>query len=205
MKDMEIVEEFERLVSDYAGCEYGVAVSSCTNAIFLSLEYLKYIDEIEIHDVVTIPSHTFLSVACQLKHSGFEIKFLDAYWSGLYQLKPTRIWDCATRFKKGMHVGADALQCVSFQYRKILKLGRGGMILTNDEKAVKWLKMARINGRHPGVSRFNDNPEFAGWNFYMTPAEAARGIDLFMQLPNYNDDVGCNLDYPDISKYEVFQ
>jgi len=205
MKDMEIIEEFERLVAKYAGCKYGVAISSCTNAIFLSLEYLKYIDEIEIHDTITIPSHTFVSVPCQLKHSNFVIKFVDMDWVGMYQLKPTRIWDSATRFKKSMYVGGNALQCVSFQYRKILKLGRGGMILTDDKDAVKWLKMARINGKHPNVSRFDDEPEFPGWNMYITPADAARGIDLFMRLPDYNDDVGSNLDYPNLSLYEVFQ
>jgi len=205
MKDMEIIEEFERMVAKYAGCKYGVAISSCTNAIFLSLEYLKYIDEIEIHDTITIPSHTFVSVPCQIKHAGLNIRFKNRRWFGIYQLEPTRIFDCATRFTKDMYVGGEALQCVSFQYKKILKLGRGGMILTNDEMAVEWLKMARINGRHPNISRHDEELEFCGWDAYMTPADAARGIELFKQIREYNEDVGGHRYYPDISKYEVFK
>ena len=201
MKDMEIIEEFERLVAKYTSCKYGVAVSSCTNAIFLSLEYLKYIGEIKKEDTITIPSHTFLSVPCQIKHAGLNIRFKNRRWFGIYQLEPTRIFDCATRFTKDMYVGGEALQCVSFQYKKILKLGRGGMVLTDDPYAHNWIKHARINGKD-----FDEaEPLFCGWNMYLVPSDAARGIELFKQIREYNEDVGGHRYYPDISKYEVFK
>jgi dTDP-4-amino-4,6-dideoxygalactose transaminase len=41
-----------------------------------------------------------------------------------------------------MYVGLDALQVVSFQIKKRIPIGRGGIILTDDFEAYKWLKMA---------------------------------------------------------------
>ena len=33
------IDEFEKLIANYAGSKYAVAVDSCTNALFLSLKY----------------------------------------------------------------------------------------------------------------------------------------------------------------------
>ena len=50
MKDIwENVETFEKLVADYSGSKYAVAVDSCTNAIFLSVKYCKKIISILIN------------------------------------------------------------------------------------------------------------------------------------------------------------
>jgi hypothetical protein len=58
----------------------------------------------------------------------------------VYQLKGSRVWDGAVRWTKDMYVGLDALQVVSFQI-KGYRL-EGGIILTDDFEAYKWLKMA---------------------------------------------------------------
>ena len=205
MNDVDIIDAFEETISTYAGAKYGVAVSSCTNAIFLCLQYLKYIDELKDNDKIVIPSRTYLSVPCSIKNSGLNVTFMDMDWSGLYQLWPTKIWDSAVRFTKDMYVGKNALQCISFQYRKHLKMGRGGMILTNNKKAVKWLKQARFNGRHEGTPQHKDILDFCGWNMYMLPEDAAKGLTLFNVLPEVNPDCKCQDDYPDLSKQRVFK
>jgi len=205
MSDMEAIRQFEEEVARYAGSEYGVAVDSCTNAIFLSLQYLKSVGELHDGDVITLPSHTFLSVPCQLKHSGLRIQFCDIKWSGIYQLKPSRVYDCATRFTEDMFVGGNALQCLSFQARKHLPIGRGGMVLTNDFNAVRWLRMARINGRHEGVPRDLDELEVCGWNMYLMAEQASRGLTLLGWIPKKNADCGSSDAYADISKMKVFQ
>ena len=205
MDDTEIIDGFERKIAHFSGAKYGVSISSCTNAIFLSLQYLLSIGEIKTGDTITIPSHTFLSVPCQLKLCGFKIHFTNKKWSGMYPLCPTRVHDCATRFTEGMFIGGDNLQCLSFQYRKQLKIGRGGMVITEDKDAYEWLKMARINGRHEGVSQADEVLEFCGWNMYMTAEQCARGLTLFEALPKKNPDCGSNETYPDISKQKVFQ
>ncbi|GAH71217.1 unnamed protein product [marine sediment metagenome] len=205
MNDMKVIEDFEQTIAEFSDAKYGVAVSSCTNAIFLSLQYLRSINEIK-YSIIKIPSHTFLSVPCQIKLCGLDVAFEDIPWSGLYQLYPTRVWDCATRFKKDMYVGQNALQCLSFQYRKHLKIGRGGMIITDDKDAVRWLRMARINGRHVGVTQGNELLEFCGWNMYMTPEQAARGLALFNALTSKDlPDCGSSKTYPDISTQKVFK
>jgi dTDP-4-amino-4,6-dideoxygalactose transaminase len=206
MDDTLVIKQFEAEVAKYSGAKYGVAISSCTNAIFLSLQYLLSIGEIKPGKIITIPSRTFLSVPCQIKHCGLKIQFHDYNWSGLYQLLPTRVWDGATRFTENMFIGKNSLHCLSFQYRKHLKIGRGGMVITDDKDAVNWLRMARINGRHEGLSQAEENLEFCGWNMYLTPEQAARGLSLLEALPKgSHPDCGSNLLYPNISKQKVFK
>ena len=204
---MDIIEAFEQTIAEYAGAKYGVAVSSETNAIFLSLQYLKYIGELDKEEIMIIPSRTYISVPCTIKNCELNITFKDIKWSGSYQLIPTRIYDSAVRFTKNMYRGVlnNALYCISFQYRKALPIGRGGMILTDDRDAWVWLKQARFNGRHDGISQWDDNLDFAGWNMYMTPEDAARGMTLFSIIDKENEDIAGYKDYPDVSKQRIFK
>jgi dTDP-4-amino-4,6-dideoxygalactose transaminase len=188
-----VVEQFERAVALYAGSKYAVAVDSCSNALFLCL---KYINKPEL--TITIPKKTYISVPCSVIHAGYKVRLEELVWTGLYQLKPLPVYDGATRFTKNMYFGG--LHCLSFHAKKHLKIGRGGMILTDDENAVKWLKLARFNGRDQTPYN-NCNFNMIGWNFYMTNIDAARGLWLLDSMPDYNDDI-CN-EYPDLSKYNI--
>jgi len=67
---MEIIDEFEKQVADYVGCKFGIAVSSGTNAIFLSLQYLKSIDEINVESDIKIPKQTYVSVPMSIINAG---------------------------------------------------------------------------------------------------------------------------------------
>ena len=202
---MEIIDKLESKISKFAGCKYGIAVDCCTNAIFLSLQYLLHNKEIKMEDTITIPKHTYLSVPNTLIHCNFNIKFKDIDWSGVYRLEPTRLWDGAVRFTKDMYVRNNSLQAISFQYRKRLSLGRGGMILTDDKDARDWLKLARFHGRKLGTTQFEDEFKFPGWNMYMIPADAARAIILFDRLNEINDDTGSSNTYPDLSSKEIYR
>jgi dTDP-4-amino-4,6-dideoxygalactose transaminase len=204
LKDMEIIEELERKVAKFSGCKYGIAVDCCTSSIFLSLQYLLYNKEIKLKDYITIPKRTYLSVPNSILHCGLKLKFEDLEWSGLYQLKPTRIYDNAVRFTKDMYIGNKSLQCISFQYKKILSLGRGGMVLTDDKDAMKWLKLARFHGRTVGKTQFEDEFAFPGWNMYMMPADAARAILIFDKLEKINKDSGGSITYPDLSLKKIY-
>ena len=207
MIDTDIIEEFEKQIAKYAGAKYGASISSQTNAIFLCLQYLKYIGELHVDDNIYIPSRTYISIPCTIKNCGLKVRFDDIKWSGVYQLSPTRIYDSAVRFTEDMYSGVlnNALYCISFQYRKALPIGRGGMILTDDRDAWVWLKQARFNGRHDGISQWDDNLDFAGWNMYMTPEDAARGMTLFSIIDKENEDIAGYKDYPDVSKQRIFK
>lgn len=203
LKEPEIIKLFEKKISDFAGSKYGIATSSCTDAIFLSLQYLKYIGELEDDQTITIPARTYMSVPMAIKNCGLNVRFKQLNWSGVYQLQPTRIWDGSVRFTKDMYID-DAIQTVSFQYKKRLPIGKGGMILTDEKLAYEWLRQARWNGRHDDIPQWSDKFEIIGWNMYMSPDDAARGILLFNDVNDVNPDSGCQDNYPDLSNQRVF-
>ena len=187
-----IVAEFERRVSEYAGAKFGVAVDCCTSAIFLSLKYLRAVR-------VTIPHKTYISVPMAAIHAGVKVEFSREPWSGVYQLKPYPVFDGAKRFRRGMYQGG--FHCLSFHAKKILNIGRGGMILTDDEKAVLWFRKARYDGRE-GKPYDQERVSTLGWHCYMTPEQAARGLQLLDVLPENMPDQKEN--YPDLRKMPVF-
>ena len=85
---------------------------------------------------------------------------------------------------------------VSFDIRKHLKIGRGGMLLLDNSAAFEWLKKAQNNGRQPGTP--GAMPEFPGWNCKIDPDRATRGMMLMRDMPKTQDDLP--LTYPDISE-----
>ncbi len=195
---------FEEKMATYAGSKYAVAVDNCTDAIMLCLEYYKYMNWLSLGRKFILPSRCYSSIPMAIKTCGFNIEFVDYEWSGIYYLKPTGIVDGATRFTRDMYI-PDTYQCLSFQIKKRLPIGKGGMILTDDEDAVKWFRMARFEGRDLEVDQWSDNYTVKGWNMYMTPEDAARGILIMDQLPEVNDDTQNFEMYPDLSTQEIFK
>jgi len=187
-----VVEQFEQEIALFAGAKYGIAVDSCTNALFLSLMYCN-----RQPTTITIPNRTYISVPASIIHAGYKVELENIEWTGLYQLKPLPIYDSAVRFKKNMY--KDGFHCLSFHIKKHLKIGRGGMILTNDEAAANWFRLARFNGRSP-INHSFDTFKLLGWNFYMTNADAARGLWLLSTLVGEQEDITTN-NYPDLSIY----
>ena len=191
-----IVKMFEEEVSEYTGAPFAVAVDSCTNALFLCCKYYGVKE-------VTIPKRTYLSVPMSIIHSGGEVIFEDKSWSGIYQLKPYPIYDCAKRFTSGMYLqGTD--MCLSFHIKKTLAIGKGGMILTDNYKMVEWLKKARYEGRSE-VNYKEDDIDMLGWNMYMTPQQAAHGLALMQNYPEHMPDLGENNGYRDLTELSVFK
>jgi len=194
----DIVDAFEIMVADYAGSKYAVSCDSCTNAMFMSLKYLS------AKGSITIPNKTYVSVPGLIIHAGCKIKFEDIKWSGTYQLEPYPIVDGATRFTRGMYEKG-TFHCLSFHIRKILPICKGGMILTDDKVAADWFKLARYEGRDNRIPHNNiGDIEILGWNFYMPPEQAARGILLLEKTKDENPDSGGSWSYTDISDYSAW-
>jgi len=196
MNPYKIVDEFEKVIANWAGARYGVAVESASAALFLCCELLK-VKEVEI------PCHTYPSVPNAIIHAGGKVRFTKEKWSGVYELKPYGIIDGALRFQPGMYNGG--LHCLSFHMKKHLPIGRGGMILTDSEEAYKYFKKARFDGRDE-VPLQDDTFTQLGWNMYMTPEQASRGLMLFSTIHFKNlDDIPVELQgYPDLSQYEIY-
>lgn len=193
MNPYEVVRQFEKTVAEYAGSTYAVAVDTCTDALFLCCKYLNV-------EKVTIPCHTYVSVPCSIIHAGGKVEFKEFEWKGTYRLEPYPIVDAACRFTRNMY-DKETYYCLSFQYRKHLPIGRGGMILTDDQAAYEWFKLARFSGRHE-VPLTEDTPEFVGWHCYMEPERAAKGLTLMMHIKDTNKDL--EFTYPNLAKFNLY-
>jgi len=199
-----ITEDFEKALSDYTGAPYVITVDNASNALFLALMYEKVKGQ-----EITIPCRTYPSVPCEIIHAGAKVNFKEMEGEkikGAYQLEPTKVWDSALRFTSGMYI-PDTHMCISFTGPyKHFKLSKGGAILTDNEQAYFWFKRARYSGRRE-CSYHQDNLDMIGWNFYMMPELAARGLLMINQFyhegkPIHNEDL--ELPYPDLSKFEVY-
>ena len=197
----EVVTMFENKVAKFAGAEYGVAVDCCTHGLFLSLLFYRDVLKM-VNEFVEIPSYTYCSVPMQIRHAGYTPKFVDYQWSGKYQLKPFDIWDGAVRWTEGMYEGG--FHIVSFQLKKRIPIGRGGMILTDDPVAAEWFRKMTYDGRDLTIGYMEDDFQYLGYHYYMTPEDAARGIILMDQIPKKNLDSGNNTTYSDLSTKKVF-
>ena len=196
----DIIDIFERKLADYAGSKFAVVVDCCSNGLFLCLKYRK------AKGIAVIPSNTYVSVPMQILHAGLTPAFRKNCWSGLYEIDPFDIYDSAARFTKGMYVGGDALQVLSFQIKKRLPIGRGGAILTDSLEAYEWLKLASYDGRDLGTPYDSvSHVRSLGWHNYMTPEDAARGIILMDQIPEENSDTMSWEHYPNLRDYEYFK
>ena len=189
-----IVDEFEKTISKLTGSKYAIAVDSCSNAIFLCLKYLN-----KTNEIIKIPNKTYISIPNAIRNAGYKVEFENLDWSGVYELKPLKIYDGALRFKKNMYNGG--LHCLSFHVKKHLKIGRGGMILTDDKKARDWFRLARFNGRNP-IEHKKDTFKMIGWNYYMTNYDAARGLWLLTGMNMNVDMPDIEPSYPDLSVYD---
>ena len=200
----DVTNEFEKELSKYTGAKYVVTVDSMSNALFLALTY-ENINGKEI----TIPNRTYPSVPCEIIHAGGKVNFKKVKGKtlkGAYQLEGSKVWDSALRFTANMYK-PETHMCVSFTGPyKHFKLSKGGAILTDDHNAYLWFKRARYSGRRE-CSYHDDNLDMLGWNFYMMPELAARGLLLMGQFyvggkKINNEDL--ELSYPDLSKFDVY-
>lgn len=195
-----IVKMFEEEIASYTGAPYAVSVDSCTNALFLCCKYLN------VKDVI-VPSKTYLSVPMSVIHSGgdviFDTREETNHWSGFYQLKPYPIWDIAKRLTSNMYIPGQFM-CLSFHIKKPLAIGKGGMILTDNLDAVNWFKRARYEGRSEKFYK-QDDISFCGWNMYMFPLLAARGLELMQNYPEHVDDIQEINGYRDLTEFTVFK
>ena len=201
----QVTDDFEEALCRYTSAPYAVAVDNMSNALFLALMYEGIQGK-----TVQIPAHTYPSVPCEIIHAGGVVEFYDnkPLLKGAYQLEGTNVWDSALRFTANMYV-PESHMCLSFTGPyKHLKLSKGGAILTDSYEAYRWFRRARYSGRRE-CSYHDDNLDRLGWNFYMMPELAARGVLLMAQFYNpdgskkHNEDL--ELPYPDLSQFDVYK
>lgn len=111
------VEELEKIVASYVGVKYGVAVSSATTALFLSL----HIKGIGPGDEVIVPSFSFIASANVIVHVGARPVFVDID-PKTYNLDPKKIEKAITKKTKAIiAVDQVGLPCDLDEISKIAK------------------------------------------------------------------------------------
>ena len=121
------VNTFEEQIAAFYGAPHAVATDCCTHAIELCLrdqEIKRY----------SVPKRTYISVPFLARKLNIDMDWRDENWKDYYYLGGTNIVDAAVLWKEKAYI-PDTFMCLSFQFRKHLSLGRGGMILTDNAPA----------------------------------------------------------------------
>lgn len=193
--NFEVVTEFEKKIAEFFGAPYAVAVDSCTHGIELCLRYTQI-------DNISCPKHTYLSVPFLAKKLGIQLIWRDEDWKDYYAVTHDII-DAAVLWKKDSYI-KDTFMCLSFQYQKHLSLGRGGMILCDNEKEAIQLKKMSYDGRLPNIPWRDQNIDTMGYHYYMTPETAQLGLDKLPEAILKEPRQWQTSDWPDLTKMTVW-
>ena len=192
------IYQFEQTIANFYGAPYAIAVDSCTHAMELCMRYEKY-------DFVEVPTNTYISVPLIMKKIGIrQWRWEDNQWEKYYYIGSTNIVDAAVYFEKNSYIPGTYF-CLSFQQRKHLPLGRGGMILTDNPTSYYYLKKMSCDGRDFYRPWRDQDIDVMGYHYYMTPEKAAEGIDRFQDALVKPTRQWSYLDYPYLPGLSVFK
>jgi dTDP-4-amino-4,6-dideoxygalactose transaminase len=195
----EVVDQFEKKIAEFFGVQYAVATDCCTHALELSFRLRN-----QPTDIVKVPVHTYMSIPMMLEKLNQPWQFIDQPWKSLYQFDSHKIVDAATLWEKDSYI-ADTLMCVSFQFKKHIPIGRGGIVLTDDYECYNQLQKMCRDGRDRTLLQTEDDITEIGYHYYMTPEDAARGILLFDQLHKNPGKLWSWKNYKQLTEYAVFK
>jgi dTDP-4-amino-4,6-dideoxygalactose transaminase len=194
----EIVSKFEKKIAEFFGSKYAVAVDCCTHAIELCLIYNKI-------KSITVPHRTYISIPLLCNKLNLEWEWKIEEWENYYQLGDSNIYDAAVSWKRNSYLPG-AFMCLSFQFRKHLSLGRGGMILTDSKLAKEQLTKMAYDGRERNdVSWSLQNINIIGYHYYMTPEIAQKGIEKLPEAIKKSPKKWVHKDWPDLRRMDIFK
>tara|TARA_Y100000590_G_scaffold44633_1_gene47444 strand:- start:2815 stop:3414 length:600 start_codon:yes stop_codon:yes gene_type:complete len=193
----EVVRDFEKAIAKFYGAPHAVAVDSCTHSIELCLRYK------DVKKII-LPRRTYLSIAFLAQKIGIDLEWKDENWVNYYYLGGTNIIDAAVLWQKDSYISG-TLMCLSFQYQKHLSLGRGGMILTDNNKVREELKRMSYDGRDPNIPWRNQNISIVGYHYYMTPETAQLGLDKLPEAIKTEPKKWVIEDWPNLQKMDIFK
>ena len=193
----ENIKLFEQRVAEFFGAPYAVAVDCCTHGIELCMrqQKIKYF---------TVPKRTYISVPFLASKLGIDFDWRDEDWQDFYYLGGTNIVDAAVLWQNNSYIPG-TFMCVSFQYRKHLSLGRGGIILTDNKESAILLKKMSYDGRLPDIPWREQNIDTIGYHYYMTPETATLGLKKLDDAINTTPKRWTVQDWPDLTKMEIFK
>lgn len=191
------ITNFEKRIASFFGAPYAIAADCCTHAIELCLRQ-------QCVESITVPKRTYVSVPMLSNKLGIELKWKDEDWKDFYYIGDTNIIDAAVLWEKDSYI-PDTFMCLSFQFRKHLSLGRGGMILTDNFDSSEELKKMTYDGRDRDVPWRDQNINTMGYHYYMTPEIAAKGLAALPEAITKKPKQWNINDWPDLTKMEIFK
>ena len=191
----EIIKTFEDKIAEFFGAPYAIATDCCTHGIELSLRYTQA-------KKIQVPKNTYLSVPFLADKLNIKREWKDEDWVDYYYLTENVI-DAAVLWKPNSYI-PNTFMSVSFQFRKHLSLGRGGIILTDDLKAAQILKKLSYDGRTPDTSWTEQNIDIVGYHYYMTPETAQLGLNKLENAILKKPTQWTINDWPDLTLNKVF-
>ena len=197
--NFDVVSTFENKVSEFFGSKYAVVVDSCTHGLELCLRYTK-------ETKINVPKRTYLSVPFLAEKIGLEREWRDENWENYYTVNygNKKIIDAAVLWKKNSYI-PNTFMCISFQYQKHLSLGRGGIILLDNEVDYLSLKKMSYDGRLPNVPWRDQDIDTVGFHYYMTPETAKLGLDKLQMAIDTSPRQWVVTDWPDLTKMQIFK
>jgi len=201
----DIMKIFENKISDYTGAPHVTVTDCCTHALELCLRY-KLLQGENIPEI-TLPAYTYISVPMMLKKLGIKYQLKDQHWQGYHYLEPTNVVDMAVRFTKDCYI-PDTHCCVSFGNRKVLKINRGGAILTDNPQAHKYFQLARADARDFQLIPWETQKSYdvLGFHYNLSLDDCARGIllmDEHAKQGPVNNDTMDSKDYPNLKELSL--
>jgi len=197
--NFEVVSIFEKKISEFFGSPYAVAVDSCTHGLELCL---RHTNETKIN----VPKRTYLSVPFLAEKIGLEREWRDDNWEKYYTINygDKRIIDAAVLWEKNSYI-PNTFMCISFQYQKHLSLGRGGIILMDNESDYISLKKMSYDGRLPNIPWRDQNIDTVGFHYYMTPETAQLGLNKLQTAIDTPPRQWMVTDWPDLTEMQIFK
>lgn len=197
--NFEVVTTFENKISEFFGSPYAVAVDSCTHGLELCL---RHTNETKIN----VPKRTYLSVPFLAEKIGLKREWRDDNWEKYYTINhgDKRIIDAAVLWEKNSYI-PNTFMCISFQYQKHLSLGRGGVILMDNESDYISLKKMSYDGRLPNMPWRDQDIDTVGFHYYMTPETAQLGLNKLQMAIDTPPRQWVVTDWPDLTEMQIFK
>jgi len=190
------VTEFENAIANFFGAPYAIAVDSCTHGVELCIRYTKA-------DSIDVPKNTYLSIPFLSEKLNIQREWRYENWEDYYYLTDN-ICDAAVLWRADSYISGTYMN-LSFQYQKHLSLGRGGMILTDNQEAAIQLKKMSYDGRLPNIPWREQNIDTIGYHYYMTPETAQLGLNKLPEAIKTEPKKWTIDDWPDLTQMDVFK
>ena len=194
------VESLEKEVASFFGANDGVATDCCTHGVELCLRYLNC-------TTVESPLRTYPSIPYLAEKLFINLEWKDEDWTDYYVVGRSNdrlIYDAAVLWKENSYI-PNSFMCLSFQFQKHLSLGRGGMILTDNETDAINLRMMTHDGRERGIPWRDQNIKTIGYHYYMTPETAELGLEKLPQAKKDTPRQWVINDWPNLKDMDIFK